>query len=77
MANKANETTLDTKEETIDFIPMVLDDVCDYIYTKAFFEQGIDEGSYIAGIFTGLINSGIKYNDAIEILKILAQQEIK
>lgn len=69
MAKQATEKIVDTKDVQIEYIPMVIDGVENYLYTKEFFEKGIDEGSYMAGYFTSLINSGIDYDDAIELLK--------
>ena len=66
---------VDTKDESLPYIPMVLDNVCDYQYDKKMFSDGIDTGSYLAGVGTALkhMHKDMDIDSIVEILKCVIE----
>jgi hypothetical protein len=59
----------ETAEDIITFCePMAIpiDNLSESEFDKDQFKRGLSDGSYQAGIFTGLVNAGIGYRDAID-----------
>jgi hypothetical protein len=59
----------ETAEDIITFydpLNIPIDNLSESEYDKEQFKRGLSDSSYQAGIFTGLINAGIGYRDAID-----------
>lgn len=66
---------MDEKKELNGYIPLNFDDCYAMQFNKTQFKKGLDYGSYLSGIYSGLINSGLESQDAVKILcKILDQK---
>lgn len=65
----------DTKDELLKYIPMIIDNVCDYQYDEKMFSDGIDTGSYLAGVGTALLhmNKDMDIDSIVEILKCVIE----
>lgn len=56
-------------EHEVPYIPMLIDsDDYSLKYNKSSFNKGIKESSYMAGMITGLLNTGLEKDQVSEII---------
>lgn len=72
MAKKSKD---DTKDIIVEYIQMDISNACDYKYDEKMFSDGVDVGSYLAGIGTALrnMNNEIEIESIVEILKCVIE----
>ena len=72
MAKKSND---DSKDIYVEYIPMDLSSVENYKYDDKLFADGVDTGSFLAGVSTALrnMNNDIDKDDIVEILKCVIE----
>lgn len=72
MAKKSND---DSKDVYVEYIPMDLSNVENYKYDDKLFSDGVDTGSFLAGVATAIrnMNNDIDKEDIVEILKCVIE----
>lgn len=66
---------MDGKKELNGYIPLDFDECYEMKFNRTQFKKGLYYGSYLSGIYSGLINAGLESYDAVKILcKILDQR---
>lgn len=65
------------EKELDGYIPLDFDECYSMKFNKMQFKKGLDYGSYLSGIYSGLINAGVESHDAVTILYKILEPEFQ